>query len=177
MSKQDEIKKLMNKQRNQTHIDLLNKKISENTDIDLPSTTIDKEVLEVLWNLFQAIGMTWTENIETETMKYQFENFIEFRISIAQKYGDKYLNASIVLGELFKIYGKEETYYRLLLNGDLNQFEDDNRLADVKTYVVDEFIKVFLTLGGFKYYGARNYNSFMGGVRGSMPPPYRTVRD
>ncbi len=141
--------------------------------LDSSGEEFDQDVPNVLWSLFQAINQAWGDSSETDSFKLQWEEFVDLRINNNPSYKGEYANATIVLRELFQKYGQEGAYARLLFNSELS--DDDTRLAHVKKYVVDEFIKVHLTLGGFKHYGARNYNSFFGGPRNTTPPPYRTI--
>lgn len=139
------------------------------------SQELSTDVLSVLWLLFEAIGKTWMNSSDSSSYKPQWNEFINLRITSSPNYEGEYLNAYSVINELVDIYGQEEAFTKLLLNIEHTDGDTGNRLAHTKKYVVNEFIKVYLTSGGFKEFGSRNYNSFIGGLRNSNPAPYRSI--
>ncbi|MEE9339459.1 MAG: hypothetical protein V3U87_15400 [Methylococcaceae bacterium] len=143
--------------------------------LNAPNQELDNYVKDILWLLFVSIGETWMNSSDIDSYKERWKEFIQWRISTEPNYSGEYINAHMVINELFELYGQKEAFSILLLDNDISIQDNETRLVHMKKYVVDEFIKVCLTSGGFKNFGARNYNSFVGGVRNSNPSPYRGI--
>jgi len=143
--------------------------------IDSSTGSVSEVVLNELWALFFYIGHAWVNEEDTNAYKGQWSEFINLKTSSEPSYVGEYLNASHVLQELIGLYGRDEAMFKLFFENNIPESDNESRLSHLKKFVVDEFIRVYLTVGGFKTFGARNYNSFVGGPRGNNPPPYRSA--
>lgn len=150
--------------------------IGENI-IEAQVQSLNDDANNVLWSLFIWIGKIWMESSDASSFKPQWEEFVRLRIEKSPSYAGEYQNACDVINELIVLYGEKEAYFKLLMDNEIGDEGKNTRLGHTKQYVANEFIKVFLTVGGFKEYGARNYNSFIGGPRNMNPSPYRSINE
>lgn len=129
---------------------------------------------ETLWDIFQAIGEYWfnTEH-SSHNQRSSWSEMITAKTQNAPNYTGEYVNAIYVLNELYTLYGKKEAFQKLFFESGIdNTAPPTTRLAHCKIYVVNEFIRVQITAGGFKSWGtknggeqAKNYHGFLGGSR------------
>jgi hypothetical protein len=139
---------------------------------------VENEVQESMWNLFKAIGKFWTEKESPESMKSGLVAFMRNRISLNATYRDYYRNAQEVIDELIAEYrSKDKAYEFLFTYPGANIQPPGNKLAYTRQMVSNEFITLYLALGGFKHFGgALNYQSYFGGANIPGDPPYRTYK-
>src|SRR5262249_31843329 len=126
------------------------------------------------WEVFVHIGRTWGD--PGDDPRYQRSQWLEFILVKTEQepsYLGEYQNALRVLAELREVY-QEKTWMKLFFEHG-TQDRPTTRLGHLRVFVVGEFIKVWLTSGGFKTYGAGNYNSYVSGSRFAVHPPYRLV--
>lgn len=132
-----------------------------------------------MWRLFQAIGRFWGSTEDIETYRSRFHGFLLNRIALNPLYKYFYLSAQEVMADLVVRYGQEEAAYRFLLtDGDANQPPPETPIQSARQRVANEFISIYLALGGFKNFGAINYPGYFGGA--NIPgekAPYRTPDD
>lgn len=138
--------------------------------------------LGVLWVLFQAIGYTWKTLHpavpDSSTLKSSWLEFIEAKSNTDPSYVAEYANAVMVIEELRDVYGDEaaeltmahQLFTKLLLDNGIPPGDPATRIAHTKKYVIDEFIRVHITISGFKSFGpnggkGRNYKGYLGGSR------------
>jgi hypothetical protein len=155
--------------------------------------------LEILWQLFVAIATAWggdgdrpRSNCTTAdgpasngnasnrgaapdplTLRSQWLEFIEVRTLTAPSYSGEYRSGVLVLEELNRIHGP--AMWDQLLFGDYRTAPPTSRLGHLRRYVVEEFIKVWLAAGGFRAFGAGNFNGYISGSRFAVQPPYRPL--
>lgn len=158
--------------------------------------------LEILWQLFVAIATAWGSDGERPrsngnalsghasnghtsghssghgspdplALRSQWLEFIEVRTLTAPSYGGEYRSAVLVLEELNRIHGP--AMWDQLLFGEHRTAPITSRLGHLRRYVVEEFIKVWLAAGGFKAFGAGNFNGYISGSRFAVKPPYRPL--
>ncbi len=143
--------------------------------ISSPTGRLLEREVRNLWQIFQKIVSHWHDekNDDNDPEKYfgQWHEFVELNTRQSPSYLYEYRSGLTVLKEL-----EEECpdYWDKLFfdhGMDLNyggkeerNYEFDHRatrLGHLKLYVVDEFIDVYLTSGGYAQFGAQNYNSFI----------------
>lgn len=129
---------------------------------------------EALWELFEAIGENWSNTIyNSNNQRSSWYEMLKAKTENAPNYTGEYVNAIYVLHELYALYGKKEAFYKLFFESGIAHDEPPTtRLAHCKVFVVNEFIRMQITAGGFKSWGtkyggeqARNYHGFLGGTR------------
>jgi hypothetical protein len=120
----------------------------------------------VLWRIFMEIGRCWNNVLnDSDNLKSSWLEFIEAKTSSQPSYTAEYSNAVLVVGELITEYGEKEAFTRLFLGNGIPIGPPLTRLAHAKQYVVDEFIRVNIVAGGFRSFGGKNYNGYLGGSR------------
>ena len=143
--------------------------------IDSSTGSLLKSEIDQLWELFEKIVFHWNDDVLVKNSPQNFYGqwfeFINLNTNKEPSYLFEYKNAISVLTEL-KQNNSKDFYKELLFSNKLNLYpkrgESDTlypdratRIGHLKLFVVDEFIDVFLTCGGYKQYGATNYNSFI----------------
>lgn len=140
------------------------------------SGKLARHEIDELWNLFIGIHKTWGNDASRpEDIASRWREFIEVKTSAEPTYLAEYQNACEVLNELRDVH-RDDLYEWLLLGGHLHRSSDD-RLVRLKRFVIDEFIRVYVSSGGFRSFGARNYGGFVSGSRYRSQRPYRTYED
>jgi hypothetical protein len=136
--------------------------------------------MEMLWQLFQAIGRTWgCSHTNCINIGSDWREFIEAKTSVAPSYAGEYSNAVSCLSELIGNYGEEGAFRKLLLNHGVPDPAGPplTRLAHCKVYVVNEFIRVQVAKEGFKSWNGSNYKGFLGGSRFNRKPRASVAED
>ena len=128
-----------------------------------PGKLADDEI-ESLWEVFVHIGRTWGESKDDPGyQRSQWLEFVHVKTEREPSYLGEYRNALRVLAELREAQ-QEGMWDKLFFEHGAGD-KPTTRLGHLRTFVVEEFIKVWLTSGGFKTYGAGNYNSYISGSR------------
>ncbi|WP_145418508.1 hypothetical protein [Planctomycetes bacterium K23_9] len=134
------------------------------------------EEMDELWELFNAIHRIWgSEACRIEDMASRWREFVLLKLSESPSYVEHYQDGCKLLSELRDQYGKN-LYQYLLLDGQLHR-QTNSRIADLKRFVIDEFIRVYVSSGGFRSFGGKNYTGFVSGSRFRSQRPYRTYED
>jgi len=144
--------------------------------VNANEVVLEARTFEAMWRLFQAIGRFWGNTEDIEAYQSRFHGFLLNRIALNPLYKDYYTSAQAVIADLIVAHGGEDPAYRFLFtNGNANQPPPETPLQSARQRVSNEFISIYLALGGFKTFGAINYPGYFGGanVPGSKPP-YRT---
>ena len=137
---------------------------------------------EALWELFIAIGKTWSNTLyNSDNQRSSWHEMLKAKTENAPNYSGEYVNALYVLNELYAMYGKEEAYKKLFFESGVdNEAPPTTRLAHCKIFVVNEFIRMQVMAGGFKSWGnkyggerAKNYHGFLAGSRYNRHPKVR----
>lgn len=159
----------------------------------VPSTLLDTEnrVLsdadrDELWKLLVAIGKAW-QNLpyNSAAIRSSWLEFVAAKTEVDPSYVGEYTNAAAVLRELQTLYGEEEAYDRLFFANEIPAGPPTTRLAHLKTFVVDEFIRMQIVASGFKDFvgysrredGNPNYNGYVGGSRYNLVARVRRATD
>ena len=130
--------------------------------------------MDVLWRLFVEIGRCWENALsDSANMKSSWLEFIRVKTTTSPSYSAEYSNAVSVVDEVTAIYGEEKAFALLFLQNGIPLGPPITKIAHAKRYVIDEFIRVQLVAGGFKAFGGRNYNGYLGGSRYNIRPRVR----
>ncbi len=145
----------------------------------LPFTSLpgelERDELERLWELFDHIGQAWWPSGDSPLyQRSQWLEFVTVKCKEKPSYLEEYRSGLRVLNELKGAYG-EAAWEKLLFEHAVPAGPPTTRLAHFRRFVVEEFIKVWLTSGGFRAFGAGNYNSYVSGSRFAVKPAYRRV--
>lgn len=141
-----------------------------------PASALSGAEVAELWRLFSAIHDTWgDEQIRVEDMASGWRELISVKSTGVPSYHDEYLSACSVLEDLRRSKG-DQMYEYLFFDPAVQaapQSNPNSPLARLKTLVIDEFIRVYVSSGGFRVYGGANYGGFVSGSRYRTAPPYR----
>jgi hypothetical protein len=134
--------------------------------------------MAVLWRLFQEIGRTWNcSKTASINISSDWREFIQAKTSIAPSYTGEYSNAVSCVSELILTYGEEEAFRKLFIDHGIDgKAPPLTRLAHLKVYVVNEFIRVQVAKEGFKSWQGSNYKGFLGGSRFNRKPRARAAK-
>ena len=139
---------------------------------DESKTLSENELLE-LSQLFAAVHDSWgSEACRPEDMASQWREFVQLKVAGSLPYLEHYQSACELLSELRQTHG-DRLYQYIFFDGELHR-HPDARLVSFKRYVVDEFIRVYVSLGGFRSFGGKNYTGFVSGSRYRSQRPYRS---
>ncbi len=139
-----------------------------------PNDALSGEELEKLWSVLAGIENAWDLAPISHGLRRQWDDMIEARSLDPGSYLPEFKNAVGVLEELSGLEPAEFidlVFYQTIVRrpGDVK-----TRLDHAKFFVFNDFIRFLIMSGGFKQFGARNYNGFMGGSRFADAPPVRT---
>lgn len=136
------------------------------------------ELLEGLWQLFQAIGTFWKNTSQNSVgQRSSWTEFVILRCKELPSYIAEYENALKVLAELQAEFGEDPAYPILLQHQLAERDKPRTRMDHAKKFVVDEFIRMQIVAGGFRGFGSDpegndrdklrplNYNGFVRGSR------------
>ena len=135
---------------------------------------------EVLWQVFAEIAIFW-EIGDVVDLKSSWLEFIEAKTYSSPDFTAEYSNAAFVVDELISIY-QGTAFQKLLQDHGIPAGPPLTRLAHAKRFVVDEFIRAQILLGGFKSFVAlyerdqANYQGYIAGSRYNRRPPVRDYR-
>lgn len=141
----------------------------------------DKQLTDLerdrLWEIFVEIGRCWG-NLEEDSLgvRSSWLEFLHAKTHDEPSYVGEYANAIAVVQELVQIYGREHAFTLLFLRNGIPAGPPTTRLAHAKRYVVDEFIRVQVSAGGFKGFSRPhpvNYRGWIGGSRYNRLPRVR----
>lgn len=137
------------------------------------SQTLADDEMEELWKLFREIHEAWgSVASRPDDMASQWQEFIQLKVSESPSYLEQYRHACELLSELRQTHG-DRLYQYLFFDGELHRHRD-SRLASLKRYVIDEFIRVYVSSSGFRSFGGKNYTGFVSGSRYRSQRPYRS---
>ncbi|HEY1068128.1 MAG TPA: hypothetical protein VGE52_18540 [Pirellulales bacterium] len=140
-----------------------------------PPGKLTPEELERLWEVFVKIGERW--GARSDNALYQRSQWLEFvtlKCEEDPSYLAEYHNAIKVLDSL-QTDGRTDWEVVFVSHGIDPETPPTTRLGHFRVFVVVEFIKVWLASGGFRSYGAGNYNGYVSGSRFAVVTAYRRV--
>ena len=132
---------------------------------------------ETLWQLFAEINQAWSLG-GVENYKSSWLEFVETKISTSPNFTAEYSNAASVVRELIDVF-RNDAFKMLFFHNGIPSGPPITRLAHAKKFVVDEFIRVQIVLGGFKAFVKEsdkeqaNYRGYIGGSRYTRIPRVR----
>ena len=139
--------------------------------MQLSETEVDE-----LWKLFSAIHTAWGgDECRVEDMASRWREFVDVKVDQSPSYLPYYQQAVKTLKELRRAHGDD--LYQYIFFGAQQHRETDKHFVELKRHIVDEFIRVYVSSGGFRSYGSRNYGGFVFGSRFRSQRPYRTYED
>lgn len=130
-------------------------------------------VLGRLWSLFSHIVKRWSD-ADPSAMRSNWLVFIANRQRVDGAWAGWYAEAAALLDQRVAQMGEAAAYEQLLNTPRVAGQPTD--LPWPLARVADEFITLFLALGGFKAYGAVNYLGYIAGANVPGQTPYRTAR-
>jgi len=135
------------------------------------------EEVDVLWSLFSAIATHWqVEKIDPELMRSRWLDMLGARSSGQVDFRGEYRHAAEVWKLMVDKLTEPVAITKLFADTVVTK-EDQakSRIAHVKFYVANDFIRCFVAKGGFRGFveNARNYTGFMGGSRFGEWAPVR----
>jgi hypothetical protein len=146
----------------------------------------DAAVQTALWEIFVAIGTFWKLTDTADDYRCRFEAFVTDRLVFNSLYRDFYAHAANYLTTLKHTAGSDGKAYAILFTQKAKVVPaaltaitavPQNELDFVQTYVVNEFIALRITLGGFKDFGASHTIGFPGGANiEGRAPSYRVAK-
>jgi hypothetical protein len=137
------------------------------------SQALSAQEMGELWTLFGEIHEAWgSVASRPDDMASNWREFIQLKVSGLPSYLHHYRLACELLSELRQTHG-DRLYQYLFFDGELHR-HPDTRLASLKRYVIDEFIRVYVSSGGFRSFGGKNYTGFVSGSRYRAQRPYRS---
>lgn len=139
----------------------------------LPSNPepLRRSEIEDLWRIVDAIHRTWGDP-ETDPLHFrsQWHEFVTTRAEQEPSYLEEYRSGLQVLLEFGTSHPDDIWTIVFFQHGGPGL---ETRFGHLRKFVIEEFIRVWLAAGGFKSYGAGNYNGYVSGSRFAVTPSYR----
>lgn len=138
-----------------------------------PDRELTEAETDTLWRVFVKIESVWKFKPMAESFHSQWVDMVKARMANVPSYRGEYINAAAVIAELetMEIGSWEELLFFTTVVTEAAKAK--SRLEHTKFYVVNDFIRCFVLLGGFTDFGGRNYTGFMGGSRFADGAPVR----
>lgn len=133
--------------------------------------------MATLWAMFVAILSHWKLDFAIDLLRSRWLDMIEAQSTGSPNYRGEYVNAASVYDAMVKALGEAGAIDLLYGKTIVTKPEDaKTRLGHAKYFVANDFIRCFVTTGGFRGFvpKARNYTGFMGGSRFREWAPVRT---
>ncbi|MDK3025461.1 hypothetical protein QO239_22965 [Cupriavidus taiwanensis] len=138
---------------------------------------LSDDINEAMWRLFRAIGDHWQIAGDPSPFRSRLQSFMANRIALMPLYSDYYNIAKRVVDELTEQLGSEEAAYQeIFTNKDALGTPPTTPLALTRQSVANEFLTLYMALGGFNSFGALNWPGYFGGA--NVPggkAPYRPM--
>lgn len=150
--------------------------------LDQEDQCLDAGAIEKLWEIFVEIGRAWgNAPNDSAGMRSSWLEFIDAKTNRPPSYVGEYANAVAVMQEIEAVLERREAYRVLFFDNGIAAGPPTTKLAHLKCYVVDEFIKVQITASGFRGFGynifdkqrSLNYHGFIRGSRYNERPVAR----
>lgn len=129
-----------------------------------------------LWALFVAIGDHWQLGDDPEPYRSRLTSFMDNRIALNPLYRGYYDSAAQTIADLIAANGAVKAF-EILFATKTSAGVPTAPIEIAKRFVANEFITMRLAFGGFKAFGARNFNGYFGGNNDPTDVPYRTRGD
>lgn len=136
---------------------------------------LSDDALAELWEIFIRIGHVWEINTKAGEMRSRWLDMIQSRMrKDPVDYSAEYMNAVTVWRYLEAHHSRDLDKFVFFDTIVTDSGSVRTRLDHAKFFVINDFIKCFVLLSGFKDFGGKNYKGFMGGSRRADEPPIRT---
>ena len=135
----------------------------------LPGRGIDDN----LWALFVAIGDHWRLGDDPAPYRSRLASFMDNRVALNPLYRGYYDSAAATIADLITANGATRAFEILFATKVSGGAVPTAPLEIAKRFVANEFITMRLAFGGFKAFGARNFNGYFGGTNDPADTPYR----
>ncbi|MCJ8288557.1 MAG: hypothetical protein HRT58_00885 [Crocinitomicaceae bacterium] len=142
---------------------------------DPADLVIPQALFNDMWELFVQIGKFWSTAEAQENFKSDLLVFMNNRIGMDPCYLYDYKNAAEVIKELINELGEEQGYESLFTDKSILDDPPTTLKARARQKVSNEFIVLYISLGGFKEFGAENSLGYIGGANIKGKTPYRTI--
>lgn len=142
---------------------------------DPADVVIPQALFNDMWELFVQIGKFWGKSEMDGDFKSDLLVFMNNRIAMDPSYLYDYRNAAEVIKELIYELGVEKGYESLLTDKSILDDPPTTLKARARQKVSNEFIVLYLSVGGFKDYGAKNSLGYIAGANIKGKTPYRTI--
>jgi hypothetical protein len=139
-----------------------------------------------LWQAFVAIGDAWQNTVhESAGLRSSWLDFVVEKCTTRPSYIGEYVAALEVFDELVEMYGEVEAFPKMFFESGVDSSTPPlTRLAHAKQFVIDEFIRVQIVIGGFKDFitpdppemrpdNIVNHRAFIAGSRYNRVKPVR----
>lgn len=140
--------------------------------LSFAAAAIGNDIAPALWLLFVAIGDHWKLGDDPEPYRSRLATFMDNRIAINPLYRGYYDAAAATIADLVATNGPTGAF-EILFATKTSSGVPASPIEVAKRFVVNEFITMRLAFGGFKSFGARNYNGYIGGTNDPTDCPYR----
>ncbi len=108
--------------------------------------------IDGLWRAFAAIGEAWQNTVhDSDGLRSSWLDFLIQKCTTRPSYIAEYVSALAVFDELIAVYGESSAFSTLFFESGVDNVAPPlTRLAHAKQYVINEFIRVQIVVGGFK---------------------------
>jgi hypothetical protein len=161
----------------------------ENSDIEAVYVVsydlrqLDQKLVDRLWEIFAHICRKWRYPGDLTNLKSRFSIFVSNRIVSNYNYLAEYINAVAVVDQIAMQASvtTETAIERILTAPDANLYPPYSPTARARQFVTNEFIKLFISLGGFKAFNTAevelNYPGYIAGINDLSNPAYKTYQE
>ncbi len=136
------------------------------TRLRKPETTgvIDEQLIEDFWLLFKRTGERWKLWDSVSLNRTEFERIINAKTTQQPSYLTEYREAGQLLQDIGPEWRTGGPPIDQLFRIPANVYEfNKTRLGRAQQYVIEEFIALLVTYGGFRSFGYTSYRGYSGG--------------
>jgi hypothetical protein len=111
-----------------------------------------QDEIDGLWRAFVAIGDAWQNTVHNSAgLRSSWLDFLIQKCTTRPSYIAEYVSALDVFDELIDMYGDSNAFPTLFFESGVDNMAPPlTRLAHAKQFVINEFIRVQIVVGGFK---------------------------
>ena len=141
--------------------------------LSAPDREISPEDMSILWQLFEHIEKLWFPDLPGAALsiKPQWLDYMRATVTQSPSLLGEYESAARVFIEVSS--SSPDCLDELMFSRVVHEETVSTRLDHAKYFVLNPFIRVFAALAGFKAFGGRNFNGYMGGSRFGDTAPVR----
>jgi len=148
---------------------------SGGVQLEAPRPLTSAEV-ESLWHLFSAIPTHWSVPFNPNLLRSRWNDMLEARSGPPVDRRSAFINAAAVFEALRQAQAVDPLKLVFVDTIITKELPGLTRLQHAKLFVVNDFIRCFVAMGGFRAFvpEGRNYGAFLGGSRFREWAPVRT---